>query len=308
MTIDLASVLEAEERAPVSVLLPGSGETVGIRTLLRREERSETEIPKSGNSWAPNKPSLAFDGTATWAELILVRLLERADWDARWVRYWTGGRQICVDVDQQRNFSPAAAAVFEAIHGRGAALRGAGSWDVFAWSGDEYLFLESKQHRSSERLNANQIAFLEAALAEGFTADQFAIVEYDAGPAPESSPARPPRAAASPTRTVRSRALPPELVELLDAVRTTDRTARIESRNDVVAFGAAAIRPMTEWLADPELRRFAMSVLEAIGRTESAAVSALRAYAASGNADSHLAADAVNRSRAEAAARRTRSK
>jgi hypothetical protein len=234
---------------------------------------------------------------------VLVRLLERANWEARWIRNWTGGRQICSDIDQQRNFAPAAAAVFEAIHGRAAQLRGAGTWDVFAWSGDDYLFLESTQHGSSDRLNANQLVFLEAALEEGFTVDQFAIVEYDAGQPPGSAvPARATRAA--PTRTVRTRALPPELVELLDVVRTTDRSARIESRNAVVAFGAEAIKPMTEWLADAELRRFAMSVLEAIGRSDRAAVTSLRAYAASGGPDSHLAAGAVERLREGAKSRR----
>lgn len=307
MTIDLAAVLQAEDRAPVSVLLPASGATVSIRTLLRREERAETEIPRSSSCWAPNKPALAFEGTTTWAEFVLVRLLDAAGWDARWIRNWTGGRQICIDIDQQRNFPPAPAAVFEALHRRAADLRGAGTWDVFAWSGGDYVFLESKQHRSSDQLSANQIAFLEAALEEGFTVDQFAIVEYDAGPPiGASTTARSPRAA-SPPRTVRAKLLPPELVELLDVVRATDRSERIDSRNAVVAFGTAAIQPMTEWLRDAELRRFAMSVLEAIGRTDRAAVTVLRAHAASGEPDSHLAADAIERLRVDAKTRRAMS-
>jgi hypothetical protein len=301
--LDLASVLQAEDQAPVSVLLPASAATVSIRTLLRREERAATDVPRSGSCWAPNKPSFAFEGTTTWPEFVLVRLLEHAGWDARWIRNWTGGRQFCVDVDQQRNFPPAPAAVFEALHRRAAHLRGAGTWDVFAWSGDDYLFLESKQHRSSDRLNANQIVFLEAALDEGFTVDQFAIVEYDAGPPIGASTGRSPRAV-SPTRAVRATSAPPELVELLAVVRTTDRSERIESRNAVVAFGAVAVRPMTEWLKEAELRRFAMSVLEAIGRTDRTAVTTLRAYSASGDPDSHLASDAIDRLRGQATARR----
>ena len=300
---DLAAVLSAEERAPVSIVLPASGATVSIRTLLRREERAATDIPRAGSCWAPNKPALAFGGTTTWAEFVLVRLLEGARWDARWIRSWTGGRQFCIDVDQQRNFPPAPAAVFEALHRRAAHLLGAGTWDVFAWSGDDYLFLESRQHGSSDQLNSNQIAFLEAGLEEGFTVDQFAIVEYDAGPPIGTSTARSPRAVRS-THAVRSTAVPPELVELLDVVRTTDRSERIELRNAVVAFGAAAIKPMTVWLTDDELRRFAMSVLEAIGRTDRTAITGLRAYAASDGPDSHLATDAIERLRADATARR----
>ena len=307
MTIDLASVLSAEERTPVSIVLPASGASVSIRTLLRREVRAATDVARAGSCWAPNKPALAFEGTTTWAELVLVRLLEAAGWDARWIRNWTGGRQFCVEVDQQRNFPPAPAEIFEALHRRAAQLRGAGTWDVFAWSGDDYLFLESKQHGSSDRLNSNQIAFLEAGLEEGFTVDQFAIVEYDAGPPLGAEASRSPGAVRS-TRAVRSTAVPPELVELLDLVRTTDRSERIELRNAVVAFESAAIRPMTDWLTDAELRRFAMSVLEAIGRTDRTAITGLRAYAASGGPDGHLATDAIERLRGHATARRGTSK
>lgn len=182
MTLDLASVLDAIVLPEAAVVLPRSEQTVLVRSFLRHEERATADVPRTGSCWAPNKPALVFDGRVLWAEYVLVRLLERAGWEARWIKNWTGGREFCVDVDRPRPLPGTAAKVFLALHERAQQLRGAGSWDIFAWSGDEYLFLESKQHRSGDRLNANQRAWLEAGLDHGFTTDQFAIVEYDARP------------------------------------------------------------------------------------------------------------------------------
>jgi hypothetical protein len=179
--IDLLAALQAEPRPSVEVLLPVSRRVVSVASYLRREERAPDDVVRTGSCWAPNKPALVFEGVTTWAEYVLVRLLERAGWEARWIKNWLGSREFCVEPGRRRDLPTAPAKVFTALHRRAVALRGAGSWDIFAWSGDDYLFLESKKHRSSDRLNGNQIAWLEAAIDEGFSADQFAIVEYDVG-------------------------------------------------------------------------------------------------------------------------------
>jgi hypothetical protein len=289
-SLDLAHVLRAEPLEPALVALPISGALISIPRFLRIEQRAQDPIPRTPKCWAPNKPALVFDGAVTWAEYVLVRLLEQAGWVGRWIMNWTGGREMCVDVDLPRAMPAGPAKVFDAVHQRVAQLRGAGSWDIFAWSGEEFLFLESKQYRSSDRLNANQLVWLEAAIDEGFSSEQFAIVEYDAGP-PD----------ASRTRTSGVPALksaPVELVSLLATVRTVDRARRIESRSVVAEFGADAINPMAEWLNDDELRRFAISVLEVIGRADRRAATILNKYAKAGEADADLAAAAAERLRA----------
>lgn len=111
---------------------------------------------------------------------MIVHLLEEAGWEARWIKHWTGRREFCTDAGVARAMPAGAAARFAAIHERAAALRGAGSWDIFGWRRDDYVFIESKQHRSSDRLNKNQLAWLEAALESGVSVDSFAVVEYDA--------------------------------------------------------------------------------------------------------------------------------
>jgi hypothetical protein len=268
--IDLAHVLNAQPRPPVQVVLLGSGTVVSIDSYLRREQRATEDVARTGSCWAPNKPALLFDGTTTWAEYVLVRLLERAGWDARWIKNWTGGREFCLDPGRPRTLPPGPAKVFTALHARATQLRGAGSWDIFAWSGDDYLFLESKKHRSSDRLNANQIAWLEAAIDEGFSPNQFAVVEYHVAPRTL------PRGKTTPRRT--ADAQPAALIALLEKVRVTDRSERIEHRDTVASFGSAAIAPMVSWLADDEFRRFAITVLASIGETDRQGLNALHAH------------------------------
>jgi hypothetical protein len=71
---------------------------------------------------------------------------------------------------------------------------------------------------------------------------------------------------------------PSELDALLDEVGAADRLDRIEYRDRVAAYGADALRAMAEWVDDQELSRFAIRVIEQIGRQDGllgVAVSAL---------------------------------
>jgi hypothetical protein len=151
------------------VTLPTSGREISIATYLRRETRAPKPIDRLPNCWAPNKPAIIVDGTATWAESAIVRALERPGWEARWIKYWIGGRESCIHVGRPSPLAPVAAMVFEAIHHQAVGLRGAGSWDVLAWKAGEFLFFESKQYRGSDSLKASQRAWL-----EGRPADQAA--------------------------------------------------------------------------------------------------------------------------------------
>lgn len=187
--IDLESVFNATLLPDLGVVLPASGRTISIARFLRTEARADSPIKRTSSCWAPNKPAILLDGERTWAEFALVRLLERAGWEGRWIKNWTGGREFCLDVDRSSPLPAVAATSFDQIHQQAAALRGTGSWDVFAWSGRDVLFIESKQHRSSDALNLNQRTWLEAALEVGVSSSRFAVVEYDAGrPVERSSP------------------------------------------------------------------------------------------------------------------------
>jgi hypothetical protein len=287
----LATLLGATPLRPIEVALPG-GDTMTIPVLRRTEVRAPAEVPKVAACWAPNKPALLFNGHATWAEFILVGLLEAADWDARWVRNWSGGRQFCTEVGEQRRLMGRGAEIFDAIHEAAPELKGAGTWDVIAWNGDELLFLESKQAHTSDHLRPSQLLFLETALRVGVSPDAFAIVEYDAGrPIEGASGARPARTRAAAPRTPsdpnepgapRPRraapALDPELARLIATAAAADAPDRIGYRDRIAAHGSPAVRAMEDWVSAGRPPAFAIAVLEAIGRQSdpTAAIRALK--------------------------------
>jgi hypothetical protein len=70
-----------------------------------------------------------------------------------------------------------AAAMFARVDRRAASKTGGGAWDVWAWKGNTYLFLESKQHKSGDPLRPGQVAWLEATITEGVT--RYAGVDSD---------------------------------------------------------------------------------------------------------------------------------
>ena len=196
---ELAQWLAADALEAHHVTLP-SGQVVEYSRLLRHEHRLPEPIARTESCWAPNKPTVDFEGTPTWAELVIVRLLERQGWEARWLKNWTGGREMCVDVGRARPLPQGVGDMLGRIDRRAAIATGGGAWDILAWRDSEYLCIESKQHRSSDRLRSTQLAWLEAAIAEGI--DGYAIVEYEAPligsppPARSSAPSPPAKRAA----------------------------------------------------------------------------------------------------------------
>jgi hypothetical protein len=143
--------------------------------LLRREQRWPGPVPDSFRS-VPNKPSFRFNEQPTWAEFILLRLLEGDDWKGAWVKNWGGRRAFWRDVQEEIALVPSASLLFQKIEHRTGG-RGGGCWDIFASRGNEFLFIESKQ-RGRDGLQSTQEAWIESALDEGVPLSSFAIVEW----------------------------------------------------------------------------------------------------------------------------------
>jgi hypothetical protein len=170
---EFARLLEAEESAPTFAALPSDGRSVEVLTLRRRESRWTGQTPPSFKL-VPNKPALDFEGQPSWAEIIVVRLLERGGWQAAWAKNWAG-RAFWRDVGQIVELAPLPAALYHEIAARTASS--GGCWDVIAWRGDNVLFIESKQ-RKRDRLRPTQTMWLESALACGVPLSAFAVVEW----------------------------------------------------------------------------------------------------------------------------------
>jgi hypothetical protein len=60
--------------------------------------------------------------------------------------------------------------------------------------------------------------------------------------------------------------MPEDLLALMEMARNAGPLDRIEFRDRIAAFGAAAVPELVIWLDDPSLGSFAVRVLERIGR------------------------------------------
>ena len=172
----LAATLDAEEVAPTLVDLPISGRALAVRTLRRREQRWNGPTPPSFAS-VPKKAPLDFEALPTWAEIIVVKLLERSGWEAVWVKNWNG-RAFWKEVNTPVLLPEMAAALFKKIE-LTTGLKG-GCWDIYGWRGEGVLFVELKQ-RKRDRISLNQRKWIEAALSIGVPLSAFVVAEWDAG-------------------------------------------------------------------------------------------------------------------------------
>jgi hypothetical protein len=164
----LSKLLQAD-----TVVLPRSRKTVEVVTLLRREHKWVGSKPL----WAelvPNKPLMDFGGEPTWAEFILLRLLEANGWSGAWVKNW-GGRDFWANPGKRIQLSTIANSVFQRLEK--CTANGSGCWDIVAQRGDDVLFIEAKK-KGKDALNLNQKSWLEAALENGVSLSSFAIAEW----------------------------------------------------------------------------------------------------------------------------------
>lgn len=126
------------------------------------------------------KPVVDLDGEPLFAELAILRLLQRAGFSGVWVDTYRGriltelpGVEDAVVLPPERR---ALLSKIEAAHGR----RG-GCFDVYAWCGEEVLFVESKR-RGKDHMTSNQGSWLLAALGVGINIESFAVVEWELAP------------------------------------------------------------------------------------------------------------------------------
>lgn len=137
---------------------------------------------------------IGLDGEHLLAELALLRLLEKDGWSGRWVNTYSARGEVWkylthwTDVPRadQRNrpiedAEPRQLLARIASRSKG---RYKGCWDVFAWRGGEYVFLQSKRSATPEKetVTAEQAEWLHTALvfADGeLTIDSFAVVHWE---------------------------------------------------------------------------------------------------------------------------------
>jgi hypothetical protein len=138
-----------------------------------------------------------LEGEPLMAELAVLRLLERAGWSGRWVNTVGAGGEVWkylthwapdLPRDGQRNRvleEEEPRQVLAAI-ARRAAKRYAGCWDVYAWRGGDFAFLQLKRGapKAKDEVAAAQVDWLHTALLFGdarITPASFAVVHWEYG-------------------------------------------------------------------------------------------------------------------------------
>ena len=172
--VPIQGLLDGDGTHELVVILPKSRRSVLIRAVTRSEQRFIGDLPANFRT-VPNKVAVDYRGKALYPEFAIIRRLQEQGWSALWRKNWQGAA-FWTDIGVSGQPASRLVELFEQVQilvGRG------GAWDILAWKGDETLFIESKQ-KGADRLTANQLGWLEAALQLGVDPDCFVVYEYRA--------------------------------------------------------------------------------------------------------------------------------
>jgi len=136
-----------------------------------------------------------LNGEHLFAELAVLRLLQKDGWDGRWVNTYSGGGEVwkyLTDWDDvlrsEQKTRPIqdteARQLLARVAGFNKPRRYKGCWDVFAWRDSEFVFVECKRTapKYSDVVSKDQEEWLRSALFIGddrLSLDSFCFVQWD---------------------------------------------------------------------------------------------------------------------------------
>ena len=136
------------------------------------------------------KPLIDVGGKPMFAELAIMHLFIANGWEARWLESYARGQRniVCLSEWADRKYAEQTECpitderIREMLYGI-AELNGgtfSGCWDVLAWKGDKIICAESKRLKR-DKINDNQVRWLQHALRYGLTPQDFLVVEWEFG-------------------------------------------------------------------------------------------------------------------------------
>lgn len=168
----LAEALGADAVGSTSVILPHDQRQVEVPVYIRSETPWVGDLPANFGA-VPNKTPYRLDGAPHYPELLVVRLLEAAGWNAVWHKTWNGD-EYWTDIRQPMDLPPSVASVVDELSrhtGHG------GQWDLIAWRARQLRFLTSRP-AGGQLVTAYQAAWLSVALRTGLPLGCFGVVEH----------------------------------------------------------------------------------------------------------------------------------
>lgn len=175
-TPSLAIALGATSVEEATAVMPSSRRVVRL-PVYARDEIPWTDPTPRELGVIPNKRCYTLDGDPIYPELLVVRLLERAGWNAAWRKTWNGVA-YWRDVGEKVELGALALSIVEQVT-RQAGYEG--SWDIVAWRARELRLLSSRA-AGGQRVSAYMADWLDAALRMGVPLGCFAVVEHHVPP------------------------------------------------------------------------------------------------------------------------------
>lgn len=166
------------------MLKPAGYESIMIasRHVINVPKAMPIYLPWRGDNIIDNyngKQILDVGGEPAFSELAILMAMRTVGWGG--VRIDTYRRKLRTGywgVEPLRELLPERAQVLDRIYTRAGSRSGA--WDVYCWNGPNILFAESKRS-GKDRLRNSQRYWLAAAIEEGFSAEDFLVVEWSLG-------------------------------------------------------------------------------------------------------------------------------
>lgn len=136
-----------------------------------------------------------LDGEHLFAELAVLRLLERDGWNGRWVSTFSTGADIWKYLTEWKDVPRAdqrgrpieesePRQLLARIAGFNKPRRYKGCWDIFAWRGGEFIFVQTKRvaAKATDMITKDQQEWLRSTLYIGdrrITENSFCVVQWD---------------------------------------------------------------------------------------------------------------------------------
>lgn len=123
-----------------------------------------------------NKQVLKYKGSPLFAELVVLNILKDNGWDGVWVDSYRKYFRISMpgDLKEKYELPQIPAKLFKKITNQTGFK---GCWDVFAWKGNEFLFVECKR-KGKDKIRDSQLVWLETCLRHKMSLSSFLLVEW----------------------------------------------------------------------------------------------------------------------------------
>lgn len=124
-----------------------------------------------------NKAIVDLDGQPLFAELAILRLLQRKGWNGVWVDSYRSKYRTDLP---ERNVGTALPSEQEKLIQsiRAKTKKRGGCWDIFGWKENAHLFAESKRSKR-DIMRPNQLLWLQEGLNLGLKPKNLLVVEWD---------------------------------------------------------------------------------------------------------------------------------